>query len=127
MKIQCDLHLHHLVNLFLYAFNVDENDFNERIGPASSDCHSSTCRCIFISAKLEEELKGLMPTPRNYLESYGVTDTGLMQLIHAAYDTIWFANLPNRVKKKFVPGQSNKAAPHRKQPALFMVISKPGL
>jgi hypothetical protein len=44
---------------------------------------------VFVCAKLEDELKGLTPEDSaELLESYGVSETGLMQLIHAAYDIL---------------------------------------
>ncbi len=73
----------------IYAFNVDENTLTDKevqhklaqlVLPADS---------IFVCAKLEEELKGLDITDAHeLLESYGVTDTGLQQLIHSAYETL---------------------------------------
>ena len=40
-------------------------------------------------AKLEEEIKGLDEADaKELLESYGVEETGLRQMIHAAYDTL---------------------------------------
>src|SRR5690606_23903790 len=44
---------------------------------------------VFICAKLEEELRGLDEADAHeMLESYGVTDSGLQQLITAAYHTL---------------------------------------
>jgi ribosome-binding ATPase YchF (GTP1/OBG family) len=44
---------------------------------------------VFICAKLEEELRGLDDADAaELLESYGVNERGLNQLIHAAYDTL---------------------------------------
>ena len=73
----------------IYAFNVDENtlvddakksELAEMVLPANS---------IFVCAKLEEELKGLDENDaKDLLESYGVKETGLNQMIHAAYDTL---------------------------------------
>lgn len=73
----------------IYAFNVDEdtlanetrkNDLRNLVSPAG---------CVFICAKLEEELKGLDEADRQeMLESYGVKESGLVQLIHSAYDTL---------------------------------------
>ena len=73
----------------IYAFNVDENtlvddekksELAEMVLPAKS---------IFVCAKLEEELKGLDENDaKDLLESYGVKETGLNQMIHAAYDTL---------------------------------------
>ncbi len=73
----------------IYAFNVDENDLTNETSQQQLSSLVAPAKCIFISAKLEEELKGLEPTDaRELLESYGVTDTGLMQLIHSAYETL---------------------------------------
>ncbi len=73
----------------IYAFNVDEatlvdnkkkNELTSLVAPAHS---------IFVCAKLEEELKGLDEVDATeLLESYGVKETGLQQMIHAAYDTL---------------------------------------
>lgn len=73
----------------IYTFNVDEdtltnearkNELSNLVAPAKS---------IFVSAKLEEELKGLDEADAlELLESYGVKETGLLQMIHAAYDTL---------------------------------------
>ena len=44
---------------------------------------------VFISAKLEEELRGLDEADAHeLLESYGVSDSGLQQLTTAAYHTL---------------------------------------
>lgn len=73
----------------IYAFNVDEetlvND-NKKSGLAKlvAPAHS-----VFACAKLEDELKGLSPEDSaELLASYGVKETGLVQLVHAAYDVL---------------------------------------
>jgi ribosome-binding ATPase YchF (GTP1/OBG family) len=44
---------------------------------------------VFVSAKLESELRGLDDTDRQeLLQSYGQTESGLVQLIHAAYSAL---------------------------------------
>jgi ribosome-binding ATPase YchF (GTP1/OBG family) len=44
---------------------------------------------LFGCAKLEDELKVLTPDDASaLLESYGVKETGLLQMIHAAYDIL---------------------------------------
>jgi len=73
----------------IYAFNIDEetltdetkkNELTELVAPAKS---------VFVCAKLEEELKGLNESDaQELLESYGVQETGLTQMIRAAYDTL---------------------------------------
>ena len=45
--------------------------------------------CVFVCAKLEDELKELSPEDSaELLASYGVKETGLLQLIHTAYDIL---------------------------------------
>jgi ribosome-binding ATPase len=73
----------------IYVFNVDEaglsddtlhTKLRELVAPAES---------LFVSAKLEDELRSLDPEDRTeLLESYGQTESGLNQLIHAAYETL---------------------------------------
>jgi hypothetical protein len=73
----------------IYVFNVDEHGI-------SDDSHKATLRnivapanALFICAKLEDELRGLDPDDQNeMLVSYGQQESGLLQLIHAAYDTL---------------------------------------
>lgn len=73
----------------IYLFNVDEatlanetrkQDLRQMVAPAKS---------VFVCAKLESELRGLDETDKQeLLTSYGVSESGLEQLIHAAYDTL---------------------------------------
>jgi ribosome-binding ATPase len=73
----------------IYMFNVDEETLsNESVKQQLTDLvHPS--KAIFVCAKLEEELRGLDEVEaRELLESYGVNEPGLNQLIHAAYDTL---------------------------------------
>ena len=73
----------------IYAFNVDESGLIDTALQSELTSLVAPAKALFLSAKLEEELKGLSPTEAaELLESYGVTETGLMQLIHAAYDTL---------------------------------------
>ena len=91
-----EIDLDHLVDLFLlsakptiYVFNVDEatlqgpslqKELTDMVAPA---------KAVFICAKLENELCGLDESDRaELLESYGQHESGLVQLIHAAHDTL---------------------------------------
>ncbi|HEU4914131.1 MAG TPA: redox-regulated ATPase YchF [Candidatus Saccharimonadales bacterium] len=91
-----DLDLDHLADLQLltakpviYLFNLDESgladdahkkELAEMVAPAQS---------LFICAKLESELQGLDEADaKELLESYGQSESGLVQLIHAAYGTL---------------------------------------
>lgn len=73
----------------IYAFNVDEETLTNDDKKAELSKLVEPARTIFVCAKLEDELKGLTPEDSTeLLESYGVKETGLMQLIHAAYDIL---------------------------------------
>lgn len=73
----------------IYAFNVDEDTLtNDAIKAELSELVAPN-RTIFVCAKLEDEIKGLTPEDSaELLESYGVKETGLLQMIHAAYDIL---------------------------------------
>ena len=87
-ELIADLHLL-TAKPVIYAFNVDEatlvnpaakNDLAMLVSPAES---------LFVCAKLEEELKGLdTADAHELLGSYGVEQSGLEQMIHAAYKTL---------------------------------------
>lgn len=83
-----DLHLL-TAKPIIYLFNVDEatltdqskqDELRQLVAPAQS---------LFVNAKLEDELRSLdNEDRREMLESYGVSQSGLIQLIHAAYQTL---------------------------------------
>lgn len=73
----------------MYAFNVDEAGLTDSALQAQLSSLVAPARALFICAKLEEEIKGLSPEDAaELLESYGVKETGLMQLIYTAYDIL---------------------------------------
>lgn len=73
----------------IYAFNIDEETLKNIDKKAKLTKLVSPNRTIFVCAKLEDELKALTPSDSaELLESYGVKETGLLQLIHAAYDIL---------------------------------------
>ena len=73
----------------IYAFNVDEETLVDDAKKAELSALVTPSRSLFVCAKLEEEIKGLDPADAvELLESYGVKETGLLQMIHAAYDTL---------------------------------------
>ncbi|HEX7633366.1 MAG TPA: redox-regulated ATPase YchF [Candidatus Saccharimonadales bacterium] len=73
----------------IYVFNLDEaglgdsakqDELRKLVAPAHS---------LFVCAKLESELKDLDASDAaELLESYGQHESGLLQLIHTAYDTL---------------------------------------
>ena len=73
----------------IYMFNVSEESISDESEKARLAALVSPARSIFVCAKLEEELRGLDDTDASeLLESYGVEERGLNQLIHVAYDTL---------------------------------------
>ena len=83
-----DLHLLTMKPI-IYLFNVDDEDLQNTQKIADLQALVAPARAIFVSAKLESELRGLdAADAKELLESYGFTEVGLEQLIHAAYDTL---------------------------------------
>jgi len=73
----------------IYAFNIDEETLANTAKQTKLRQLVSPADCVFICAKLEEELRGLDDNDRNeMLESYGVSESGLVQLVTAAYHTL---------------------------------------
>lgn len=73
----------------IYAFNVDEETLTDDARQAELSELVAPSKAVFICAKMEEELKGLNQSDAlELLESYGVSETGLLRLINAAYDTL---------------------------------------
>ena len=68
---------------------------------ASEDCKFFTRNCIFVNAKLEEEMSGMNRKERKeFLESYGVKDDALGELIKAAYKTLGLQSFLTAGKKE---------------------------
>ena len=88
MEHIADLHLL-TAKPVIYAFNVDEDTLVDEAKKTELSQLVAPNKAIFVCAKLEEEIKGLDETDaKELLESYGVQETGLSQMIHAAYDTL---------------------------------------
>ena len=68
---------------------------------ASEDCKFFTNNCIFVNAKLEEEMSGMDRNERKeFLESYGIKHDALEELIKAAYDTLGLQSFLTAGKKE---------------------------
>jgi GTP-binding protein YchF len=91
-----DIDPEHTADLFLitmkpiiYVFNLSEADLGDVAKQQSLKEMVAPSKALFICAKLEDELRGLDEIDRQeLLESYGQDESGLVQLIHAAYDTL---------------------------------------
>ena len=70
----------------VYLFNVDEDGLSDEAKQNQLRAMVTPATALFVCAKLESELKDLdQADAEELLESYGQTESGLLQLIHAAY------------------------------------------
>ncbi|MDL2363547.1 MAG: redox-regulated ATPase YchF [Patescibacteria group bacterium] len=73
----------------IYLFNLDEDGLQNAEEKAKLQALVAPAQSLFVCAKLESELKELGEADAaEMLESYGQTESGLLQLIHAAYATL---------------------------------------
>lgn len=73
----------------IYVFNVDEATLSDEAKKAEFDKLVMPAKALFVCAKLESELTGLDESDRTeLLESYGQKESGLVQVIHTAYETL---------------------------------------
>ena len=70
-------------------FNVNEETLSNDAAKQELRALVPKSRSLFICATLEDELKGLNESDAlELLQSYEVSETGLTQMIHAAYDIL---------------------------------------
>lgn len=73
----------------IYVFNIDEETLTNEEKKTELKRLVEPSRTIFVCAKLENELRELNQNEATeLLESYGVKETGLVQLIKTAYDML---------------------------------------
>ncbi|XPV76883.1 MAG: redox-regulated ATPase YchF [Desulfovibrio sp.] len=76
----------------IYCCNVDENNLaedNDFVKKVQAFAAERNAECVKISAKVEEELVGLEPEEKvEFLESYGITESGLGQIIRKGFHTL---------------------------------------
>lgn len=73
----------------IYVFNVDDQGLADEAKKQLLRDIVAPSRPLFVCAKLESELSQLDEADaRELLASYGQDESGLIQLIHAAYDTL---------------------------------------
>jgi ribosome-binding ATPase len=74
---------------FLFVYNLSESQLGDEDLKTKLRAVVSPAPSVFVSAKLESELRGLDEADRlELLESYGQNESGLVQLIHAAYGAL---------------------------------------
>ncbi len=85
----------------IYMFNVDENGLTDSDLQAKLRDMVAPSSAIFVNAKLEEEMSGMDRSERKeFLESYGVKDDALGELIKAAYKTLGLQSFLTAGKKE---------------------------
>lgn len=73
----------------IYVFNVDEEDLTNTKKQQELTTLVSPAGSLFVNAQLEAELKDMSEEEaKEMLESYGQNESGLSQIIHAAYETL---------------------------------------
>jgi GTP-binding protein YchF len=73
----------------IYVFNVDEATLSDEAKKAELAKTVFPTKALFVCAKLESELTSLDAADRTeLLESYGQKESGLVQVIHTAYQTL---------------------------------------
>lgn len=73
----------------IYLFNIDENELSDNDLQSSLADLVAPAQALFVCAELESQLKDLDQSDANeLLESYGQHESGLVKLIHTAYDVL---------------------------------------
>jgi GTP-binding protein YchF len=73
----------------IYLFNVDDQQLSDEPHKQTLRDIVSPAQCLFVCAKLEDELKELDTIDASeLLNSYGQAESGLIQVIHNAYQTL---------------------------------------
>ena len=85
----------------IYMFNVDEKGLTDSNLKSSLSQLVAPAQSVFVNAKLEEEMSGMSHTERlEFLQSYGVKEDALGELIKAAYATLGLQSFLTAGKKE---------------------------
>ncbi|MBO7718159.1 redox-regulated ATPase YchF [Candidatus Saccharibacteria bacterium] len=85
----------------IYMFNVDEQGLTDAKLQGELRKIVKPAEAIFVNAKLEEEMSGMNREERKeFLESYGIKDDALGELIKAAYNTLGLQSFLTAGKKE---------------------------
>ena len=85
----------------IYMFNVDEFGLTNDSLKSQLTQVAAPARTVFVNAKLEEEMAGMDRKERKeFLESYGVKEDALGELIKAAYSTLGLQSFLTAGKKE---------------------------
>ena len=72
-----------------YMFNMDEEELIDESKKKELAEMVAPRKCVFVNAKLEAEMADMAAEEKQeFLDSYGIKEDGLTQLVHVAYDTL---------------------------------------
>jgi len=84
-----------------YMFNMDENELTDEAKRKELADLVAPQKCVFVNAKLEAEMADMAPEEKKeFLDSYGIAEDGLSQLVHVAYDTLGLQSFLTAGKKE---------------------------
>ena len=84
-----------------YMFNMDEDELVDEGKKKELTDLVAPRKCVFVNAKLESEMADMAPEEKKeFLYSYGITEDGLSQLVHVAYDTLGLQSFLTAGKKE---------------------------
>lgn len=72
-----------------YMFNMDEEELVDEAKKKELADMVAPQKCVFVNAKLEAEMADMSAEDKQeFLDSYGIKEDGLSQLVRVAYDTL---------------------------------------
>ena len=84
-----------------FMFNMDEAELVDESKKAELANTVAPNKCVFVNAKLESEMADMSAEDKAvFLESYGIKEDGLSQLVHVAYDTLGLQSYLTAGKKE---------------------------
>lgn len=85
----------------IYMFNVDESGLTDEAFKSQLRSLIAPAQAVFVNAKLEEEMSSMSrPERKEFLESYGVKEDALGELVKAAYATLGLQSFLTAGKKE---------------------------
>ncbi len=84
-----------------YMFNMDENELADEVKRKELAEMVAPQKCVFVNAKLESEMADMaLEEKKEFLDSYGISEDGLSQLVRVAYDTLGLQSFLTAGKKE---------------------------
>ncbi len=84
-----------------FMFNMDEDELTDEKRRAELAALVAPQKCVFVNAKLESEMADMeLAEKKEFLESYGIAEDGLSQLVRVAYDTLGLQSFLTAGKKE---------------------------